>query len=75
MENDFTGGWLVELNQCAAGCGLATARLAHQTQCFTFADRERQPIDCFDIADFATQDDALGNWEVHFEVFDFNQSL
>ncbi len=70
VEDDLAAGRLVELQDGAAGGGLAAAGLADQAEGLALLDVERDAVDGLDRADLALEDDALGQREVHDQVVD-----
>ena len=74
VEDDLAGGRLVELQDRAAGRGLAAAGLADETEGLALLDLEGDAVDGLDGADLALEDDALGQREVHHQVVDFSRA-
>jgi len=68
QEGHVAGGWLVQLQDGAAGSALAAARLADQAERLAALDVERDIVDGSYPAHLPLQDDALGNREVHLQV-------
>ena len=75
MEDDLAAGRLVELQDRAAGRGLAAAGLADQAERLALLDLEGDAVDGLDRADLALEDDALGEREVHDQVVDFQEGV
>src|SRR2546423_9150410 len=75
VELHLAGRRLVELEDRAAGRGLAASGLADETERLALLDEEIDPIDRADGADLALEDDPLREREVHLERLDVEEIL
>ena len=74
VANGAFGG-LFELEQHLGSGALAASGLANDAQGFAGADLERDPIHRFDVAGYFGNQQSLGDREVFFEAFRFEQNL
>ena len=75
VENHIAGGGPVQLEDAAAGGGLAAAAFPHQAQGFPAADKETHIVHRLDLGYRPLKDDAGGNREIHLEVLDLQQDV
>src|SRR5215472_15018142 len=72
---DFASGRLFEPQYAAAGCRLAAAALADQSQGLAATDREVDAVNRLHLADFAVNDDPLGDREMHLQSPNLEERL
>jgi hypothetical protein len=73
VEADGTGGGLVELEDGAAGRGLATAGLTHQAQRLAVLDEEVEAVHGLDVGDLLLDEQPGRDREVHLETLDVDE--